>query len=420
MTMNELDPERLRQFRPFKDLDSHQLLLLCSRLEYRRAPKDYQLFERGDIDSDEFFLLEGELALISHDGVRLTIDTDHPSAQGQIARLRPRQYTAVTTKPSELIIVDADIIEALQNQSAEMSIEDHGYGVSEIENFEEAESQELLSGFRTALKRNLFVLPSLPEVALKVRHLLEDENSNADRIAAAVNADPSIAAKLMRAANSPIYHGSTPCDSTRNSIVRLGLVTTRQLVVSFAIKDLFSSASPELQGYMHKAWRHSVEVAAISFVIARMVKDRHMSPEEAMLAGLVHDIGVIAILAYVDTLPDIDKSSGQVNTIIENLRADVGEMILRQWNFPEEIILAAKSATDWQRSHPFKADLCDIVQIAKLHSYIRNKVHLPIDRIDEVPAFDKLPLGELTPQLTIHILDEAREQIAAIKQVLNS
>lgn len=420
MSTNELSPERLKQFRPFAGLDSHQLLLLSRSLTYRQVPEQYQLFEIGDIDSDEFFLLRGEIALLSEDGVRHTINAEHPTAHRQIARLRPRQFTAVTTVPSELIIADADVIEAIQQESTDSNSIDDGYGVNEVDNLEEAESQELLSGFKSALKRNQFVLPSLPEVALKVRKLLQDENSNADKIASAVNADPSIAAKLIRAANSPIYHGATLCDSTRNSIVRLGLETTRQLVVSFALKDLFSSASPELHKHMLKAWRHSVEVASISFVIARMVKDHSITPEEALLAGLVHDIGVIAILAYVDTRPEIGKSPEQLTAILEKLRADVGEMILRQWHFPDEIITAAKSSADWQRKHPFKADLCDIVQIAKLHSFIRNKVHLPVERIDEVPAFDKLPLGELTPQLTIHILDEAREQIASIKQILNS
>ncbi|NHN37786.1 HDOD domain-containing protein [Pseudomaricurvus alcaniphilus] len=414
-----LDPERLRQFRPFAGLDAHQLLLLKSRVELLRVPKGSMLFELGDIDSNEYFLLDGEFELHSEDGKVHRVDQDHSSAKRQLGSLRPRQYTAVATRLCEVVVLDADILDELQQDSAESSSGEEGYGVSEVASMEEMESQELLSGFHSALQRNQFVLPSLPEVALKVRHLLENENSNAELIAAAVNADPSIAAKLIRAANSPIYHGTTTCDSTKNAIVRLGLDTTRQLVVSFAIKDLFSSRSPQLHKYMLKAWRHSVEVAAISFVIARMVKAKSISAEEAMLAGLVHEIGVIAILGYMDSQGDIDRTPEQLDQVIDNLRGEVGEMILRRWKFPQEIVVVARSVSEWQRKHPLKVDICDIVQIAKLHSIIRNKQPLPVHRIDQVPAFHKLPLGDLTPELTIRILDEAREQIAAIKQVLS-
>ncbi|NIB42040.1 HDOD domain-containing protein [Pseudomaricurvus alkylphenolicus] len=416
----ELTPERLQQFEPFEGLDAHQLLLLRSQVQWRKVARKTQLFGFGDIDSNEYFLLSGEVELQSADGKRFRVAAGQPNARRQLARLRPRQYTAITTGPCELIVVDSDVLEDLAEELSSYERAEDVYHVSMVSTVEEMEEQELLSGFHNALQRNQFVLPSLPEVAMKVRNLLEDDNTNADMLAKVVNADPSIAAKLVRAANSPLYHGASKCDTTSNAIVRLGLNTTRQLVVSFAVRDLFSSQSPALRKRMLRAWQDSVEVGAISFVIARMVAKGRQLAEEAMLAGLLHNIGVIAILAYIENEPELMESEESIDTALKSLRAEAGEQILEMWKFPPEFVEVAKSVADWQRNPKGDADLCDIVQIALLHSYIRNKHAIPLPRIDQVPAFKKLPLGELSPELTIRILDEAREQIAEAKQLLSS
>ena len=419
MNRDELSPERLKHFQPFESLDPHQLLLLKSHIQWQEFSKGQEIFQSGDIDSNEFFLLKGEVELQSSDGIRHRVADDHPTARRQLARLRPRQYTGIAASNCELIIVDADVIERLQDELQDPGLALDNYGVSEISSLDELESQELLQGFREALQSNQFVLPSLPEVALKVRQLLDREDSSAEIISNAVNADPSIAAKLIRAANSPMYLGTSSCETTRDAVVRLGLATTRQLVVSFAMRDLFDTQSKFLKRLMLKTWQQSVEVAAISFVVARMSKGSGLSREEAMLAGLVHDVGVIAILAYVETRPDLVESEDHLAVLLNNLRGEAGEAILRRWKFPENLIDAARGATQWDRTHNYPADYCDVVQIAKLHSYIWSKQALPLPRIDQLPAFEKLPLGEVTPELTIRILEESREQIAAVKNILN-
>jgi len=256
----------------------------------------------------------------------------------------------------------------------------------------------------------------LPEVALKVRKVLEDPNANAEKIATLVNADPAIAAKLIRAANSSIYHGVAQCDTTRNAIVRLGLSNTRQLVVSFAIRDLFESKYPVLKTLMGEAWAHSVEVASISFVISRMTKGLAFSDEELLLAGLLHNVGVIAVLAFVENKPALIENDEKLRSVIEQLQAEAGATILEHWKFPDEFVQVAKEVSDWTRDPKSSADMCDIVQVAKLQSFMRHRKPLPV-RMDQVPAFHKLPLGELTPELTIQILDDAKSLISETKSL---
>ncbi len=416
---DSFDPLRLKQFIPFANLDEHHLLLVANQINYQQAPAGYCLFEAGDIDSNEFFLLNGEVELTAHDGSSRRLDSRNEQAARQLSRLRPRQYTAVTTGESELIIIDADMIEELQNEALKARDTGGSYFVDEVGSLEEAEAQELLKDFKSALRCNRFVLPSLPEVAHKVRHLLDDEDASAGQIASVVNADPAIAAKLIRAANSPVYHGSSACDTTQTAIVRLGLNTTRQLVISFALKDLFHSRSGPLKKAMRQAWQNSVEVAAISLVVARKSVGLGYPAEEVMLAGLLHNIGMIAVLSYLDSHQGAVKDEVDIMATLEQLKAEAGELILRQWRFPEEFIVTVKDVNRWDRQHSGKADICDVVQVAYLHNQIRHKRPLPVAKIDQLPAFSKLPLGELTPQLSIKILDESREQIAEAQQLLN-
>ncbi len=418
MSNSQVSPEDLQQFIPFQGLDQHQLLLLASRVGLRQLERGTQLFAVGDIDSNEFFLLHGRLRLESADGKSLEISAGDDAARRQIARLRPRQYTVSTLARSTVIVIDADILEEIQQELGQPHGEEETYFVDEVSSVEEAESQELFSDFQSALQQNKFVLPSLPEVALRVRELLQHGQAHADVIAHVVNSDPAIAAKLIRAANSPLYHGAVQCETTRNAIVRLGLATTQQLVVSFALRDLFDTSSSKLKKRMQQAWQHSVEVAAISFVIARMLESFELPAEEVLLAGLLHDIGIIAILGYLEAHPLLLQDDSRCETVIQTWRGRTGEQILSRWKFPPVFIKVALQADNWQRGHAGSADICDVVQVAKLHSYIRNRQPMPLARIDQLPAFHKLPLGELTPELTIRILEQAKDQINEAKQLL--
>ncbi len=412
------NPELLRKFLPFQALDEHQLLLLASQMTLWDVPAGTCLFSSGDIDSREFFLGSGALTLTANDGGSRTVEGDDAVAQRQIARLRPRQYTVTALRDSQVFVIDADTLEQLE---ADTNKDDAGdmeaHFIDSPEDPDEAERAELLAQFRSAVKHNTFVLPSLPEVAMKVRKVLEDENTTAEKISVLVNADPAIAAKLIRAANSSIYHGAAQCDTTRNAIVRLGLVNTRQLVVSFALRDLYQSKYPALKTLMTDTWSHSVEVASISFVISRMTKGFNFSDEEILLAGLLHNIGVIAVLAFIENKPSLIADQEKLETVIEHLQAEAGATILEQWKFPPEFVEVAREVMDWTRDKKASADMCDVVQVAKLQAYMRNRKRLPM-RMDQVPAFKKLPLGELTPELTIQILDDAKELLSETRAML--
>ncbi len=417
--VKEILPEQLQRFVPFKQMAEHELILMADALTLLELKKGDVLFKAGDIDTKEFYLLQGKLELTSNDGKSRIMTAEDEVAERPVARLRPRQYTAKATVPSSVFYVDVDVLDEIQSQYIEHQGDDV-YAVDEAGSLDEIEMREIYTEFSSALKKNKIILPSLPEVAIKVRQMLEDERVTAERLASSINADPAIAAKLIRAANSPIYHGTSKCETTKNAIVRLGLRTTQQLVLSFALRELFQSKSKVLRAKMVAAWEHSVEVAAISFVIADMIPRFKYSNEEVMLAGLIHDIGIIAILHYIELHPSITQDSDKAEWIIERLRSDAATAILQHWNFPEELVEMVRKVHDWQRPASVDADLADVVQVAVLHALIRRRKPLPVARIDSLPAFKVLPLGELTPELTIEILDKSKEKILEARSLIVS
>jgi HD-like signal output (HDOD) protein len=339
-----------------------------------------------------------------------------------IAKLQPRQYTAKALTSVDYFSIDCDVLDSLgEKKSAEKNDPDlsyGGYGVVEVEEGIDDDSLEMLHAFQRDLEARKFRLTSLPEVALKIRTLLDDHDVSAREIADVVNRDPVIAAKIIRAANSPIYFGAAKCETVQNAIVRLGLLTTKQLVIGFTLRDLFQSQVPLLRRLMTDVWQQSIDVAAISFVLARHTK--LFDPEEAMLAGLVSNIGVLSVLNYAQSYTKLLDNENLLREWSDKLKGEVGAMVLENWQFPDEIVEVARGCEDWMRCPTTRADLCDLVLVATLHSYIGKRKKTAPPRMDLVPAYQKLALGKLTPEMTLQILVEAKEQIEQARLLLAS
>ena len=114
---------------------------------------------------------------------------------------------------------------------------------------------------------------------------------------------------------------------------------------------------------------------------------------------------------------------GLLTEIIDNackrLRAQTGSLILRKWGFSTDFIISALEAEMWHRDKGITPDYCDLVVIAQLHSFVGTSDAFSAPAIHEVPAHSRLALGELTPRLSLRILDEAKEQIAHTVALLN-
>lgn len=260
-------------------------------------------------------------------------------------------------------------------------------------------------------------LPTIPDVAFKIRRAINDKTANNTKIARVVQIDPAITARLIRIANSPLYRGRRKIESCPEALTRVGLKAAQDIITSFAMKAVFQAKSVVIRKKMSDLWAHSSYVAAISAVLAH--KTPGFDPDKAMLAGLIHDIGVVPILTLADKQPDIIDNPKDLVETVRKLRVDIGLQILRKWDFSQDFEDVVINAENWYRDSGTQADYADIVMISQLHSFIGKIDIKKMPKIDELPAYKKLAAGGLDIDTSIGILDMAKEEIEHIRQMLN-
>jgi HD-like signal output (HDOD) protein len=258
-------------------------------------------------------------------------------------------------------------------------------------------------------------LPTIPDVSFKIRRAINDDKSNISAIARIVQIDPSITAKLIKIANSPLYRGRKKIESCPEALTRLGLKVTQGIITAFAMKSVFNAKSPVIRQRMTELWEHSSYIASISAVFAHKVPG--FDPDRAMLAGLIHDIGIVPILTYADNHPDIITHPKDLLETVKELRAHIGVQIIRRWDFPEDFEDVVINAENWFRNDNNPPSYADIVMISQLHSYIGKVDIKKIPKIDGLPAYKKLA-GHLDANDSINILDTAKDEIEHIRQML--
>jgi HD-like signal output (HDOD) protein len=277
-----------------------------------------------------------------------------------------------------------------------------------------------VSGFFAKIYREIIAdkagLPSMPDLALRIRAAMQRPNNSAATISRVVQADPGTAAYLIRVANSALYGGVARIRNVEHAVSRLGMTTTRNLVTAHALRAMFRTRSAALAGLMQETWKKSAKVAALASIIANRCPG--FAADRAMLAGLLQDIGVLPLLNALERgrqpLPDPVRIAG----IIELFASKVGAVLLKHWEFDEEVVEVARSREDWWRNQSMEPDLADIVLVARLHASVGGEgmQHLPL--INEVPAFLKLPLGGLNPAESLEFLREAESDVRDVMQML--
>lgn len=267
----------------------------------------------------------------------------------------------------------------------------------------------------TDIKANRVILPGLPDVTLRVRKLLDAQGgATAAKIAAAISADAVLSTRLLRVVNSPIYRGASAIEDIRGAVTRLGNANVRSIVTSLAMEQIFHDrvASPEKKRMLARNREHSMMVAALSWFIASRYTT--LNAEEAMLAGLIHDIGKLPIIEYAELAPEL-ADEAVFERLLEVLHPRIGALMLRSWKFSPELVTAVAEHEDVHRNPRTPADYTDVVIVANLLGHIGSD-H-PSTRLDwsTIPAFSRLAL---LPEESIEAMRNAREQINGVRQLL--
>lgn len=210
------------------------------------------------------------------------------------------------------------------------------------------------------------VFPTCFDVTLRLRQILHDDGLSAARIGALVAVEPLLCSRLLHLANSVIHNpGATPILDIRTAVIRLGLDTVRAATLATVMRQLLLSR--EMVHFADLAeglWRHSLRSAAGAAVIARRLS--RSGSDEAMLAGLVHDIGAFYTLYRATQYEELRERPETVRHLVVQWHEGVGEMVLKALGMPENIIAAVREHDQAQALPARPRSLADIVRAANL------------------------------------------------------
>ena len=215
-----------------------------------------------------------------------------------------------------------------------------------------------------AIENNELVLPTMPDWALELQQILQDVDASTNQIIQAVSRDPVLVAQLIKTANSAIYAGMPKVTDVMAAITRLGHRLLHSMLMRITLAQLSSARHPPAQQRLAAFMEHSQEVAAISYVLAKDQKG--LMPDQALLAGMIHDIGVIPICIYADRNGSA-MDAEDYDRVIQQYSGLIGEKLLTAWAFPDALVAVPALAMDLQYgAETDPASYADIVTVANL------------------------------------------------------
>ena len=200
---------------------------------------------------------------------------------------------------------------------------------------------EFTRGIAQELAGELPELPSFPEVAVRVRDALADEDIAIDDVVRIVSAEPSLAVRLLQLANSAALNPAAQRVTTlRAAIARIGFDLARSATIAFAMSQMRrAEAWRGLEAHFHEIWQSSARLAAMSYSIAR--HQARPDADQALLAGMLHSMGKLFVLTRVSRFPSLLRDAA-VRSEIENAwHARAARVLLVKWELPDEVLHAA-------------------------------------------------------------------------------
>ena len=231
---------------------------------------------------------------------------------------------------------------------------------------------------------------TIPPVLAVLLKELENNKSTSESIAAIVNKDISLTARLLRAANSAFYKRQFEISTIEMAVSVLGTKAVRALALSVSLFDITSNERISKLFDLKEFWRHNLETAIISQKLAE--ESKCCQPEEAFVCGLLHDLGLLFLIQecrdeYIGVL-DINNSENSIEEIekevIGTTHSEVGAIIASVWRLPGSICesIANHHQTELPPIAGSAKEIWHIVNLA--HRFCRNGIDVNTDLSVEI------------------------------------
>jgi HD-like signal output (HDOD) protein len=260
-------------------------------------------------------------------------------------------------------------------------------------------------------------LPSFPGIAARVQQILEDPKAARTRVAQVIGADAALAARILRLANSAFLNPSTQqIIDLQQAVTRLGTQLVRCTAMSFSLQQMeFRGGEAKFRPQIKQLWSKGALVASIAYVLAR--ETRAAKPDEALMTGLMHNIGNLYITVGTPSRADCDDESDEWQQLVDEWHPRIASSILKHWKFPPEIITAVANQNTENLEAGDADGLTDVLIAAIALGSCVFQRELLDDAVTESPSFHRLGLGSRDCK---NLLAAAGVQIKALRAALTS
>jgi HD-like signal output (HDOD) protein len=258
-------------------------------------------------------------------------------------------------------------------------------------------------------------LPSLPEVALKIRDALARDDTDIERVAELAGGDPALAAKLLKVANCALFHrGTQPVRDLRSAVVRLGLRMVRNVAMSIAAQQVFIGyGSKAIRPRLAEVWQHSVHVATLAHLLSAASDD--ILPEEAFLAGLLHEVGTLYILLRAKDHDALFANTEAFDAVLLAWKARMGAGIAAHWRFPDPLVAAVGEHDAVSLAAGPQPSLTEIVAVSNYLAERISAADNPAALLDDLPDLGTLALD---PDMLEQLIAASSDDLKALQDAL--
>ena len=190
------------------------------------------------------------------------------------------------------------------------------------------------------IRQDALVLPTLPEIALKVRQAADDTGTNLQQLGEIISQDPALSLGMIKVANSVIFGRRVKAETVHQAVTRIGLRQIKSIATAMALEHVFVSKNEFISTYMKKSWSKSIDVTSVAIVLMNQYlathKHQHLTLDTITLAGLVHNIGILPILTEAENHQDIFANPTFLKQAISKLSNKIGMAVSKSWEFSDE------------------------------------------------------------------------------------
>ena len=247
--------------------------------------------------------------------------------------------------------------------------------------------------------REISHIATLPEITLRIIELVEDPSSTAQDLHKVIANDPALCSRILKVVNSAFYGLPGQIGSINRAIVLLGLNAVKNIAIAASLAKLFRGGSLTPTFSAKDLWTHSIAAATASKMVADQMK-MGLS-DEAFLAGLMHDIGLIVEIQadrqkLIDVLGKVQPTGSGLptadmlaveNSIFGANHQDFGQALCEKWKFPRTFALVTGHHHKPLELPAENRTLVSIVSVAdKLAGALEGGFRLDLMSLDADPA----------------------------------